>query len=83
MTQNQLDLLTGESQYAITVLVDDLIDQSRRSDLFIKERTAQVFELNNLMRSIQNYSIANWSYLSPGDIELIQEKIVYLSEWRS
>ena len=55
ITQIELDQLCVESQYALTVLVDDFIDQYKRGDLLLKRRGAQVLNLNNLMRSIQNY----------------------------
>ncbi len=82
LTQIELDELCVESQYALTVLVDDFIDMYRRSDIFLKSRAAQLFDLNCLMRSIQDFNLAKWTDLSQDDIEKIKEKMVYLAEWR-
>ena len=82
ITQIELDELCIESQYALTVLVDDFIDQYQRSDIFLKRRAAQLLDLNCLMRSIQDYNLANWNDLTQDDIESIKERIVYNSEWR-
>jgi len=82
ITQLELDELCIESQYALTVLVDDFIDQYQRSDIFLKRRAAQLLDLNCLMRSIQDYNLAIWTDLTQDDIEKIKEKIVYNAEWR-
>ena len=82
MTQIELDELCVESQYALTVLIDDFIDIYRRSDIFLKRRAAQLLDLNCLMRSIQDYNMADWTDLTQDDIESIKEKIVYNSEWQ-
>ena len=82
ITQIELDELCVESQYALTVLVDDFIDMYRRSDIFLKRRAAQLLDLNCLMRSIQDYNLAGWTDLIQDDIESIKERIVYNSEWR-
>ena len=82
MTQTELDELCVESQYALTVLVDDFIDMYQRSDIFLKKRAAQILSLNNLLRSIKDYNLANWQDLSQDDIEKIKEKIVCLAGWR-
>lgn len=82
LVQQNLDELCLETQYALTVLIDDYIDQSGREDIFLKRRTAQILELNNLMRSVQNYNLTLWRDLTQDDIEKIKEKIVFRSEWR-
>jgi len=82
ITQIELDELCVESQYALTVLVDDFIDQYQRSDIFLKRRAAQLLALNDLMRSVQNYNLINWTDLIQDDIERIKERIVFNSEWR-
>lgn len=82
ITQTELDELCVQSQYAVTVLVDDFIDQYQRGDLFLKRRGAQLFNLNNLMRSIQHFDLAVWGDLSQEDFEKIKERIVFHSEWR-
>ena len=82
ITQIELDELCVESQYALTVLIDDFIDQYRRSDIFVKRHAAQLLDLNCQMRSIQDYNLASWPDLTQDDIESIKERIVYNSEWR-
>jgi hypothetical protein len=82
ITQTELDELCVESQYALTVLIDDFIDIYRRSDILLKRRAAQLLDLNCLMRSIQDYNLAIWRDLSQDDIELIKERIVCNYEWR-
>jgi CRISPR/Cas system type I-B associated protein Csh2 (Cas7 group RAMP superfamily) len=82
ITQTELDELCVESQYALTVLVDDFIDMYQRSDIFLKRRASQLLDLNCLMRSIQNYNLARWTDLTQDDIEKIKERIVCNSEWR-
>ena len=82
LVQQNLDQLCLETQYALTVLIDDYIDQYSREDIFLKCRTAQILELSNLMRSVQNYNLTNWTDLSQQDIEKIKERIVFNSEWR-
>jgi hypothetical protein len=58
ITQTELDELCVESQYALTVLIDDFIDQYQRSDIFLKRPAAQLLDLNCLMLSIQDYRSA-------------------------
>jgi hypothetical protein len=82
MTQTELDLLCCMAQYAITELVNDLVDMRKRAEIDIKRRFAQILGLNSLMRSIQDYDLANWDNLTDADIQVIKEKIVALADWR-
>lgn len=81
-TQTEIDNLCLSAQSALVLLMNDFVVMCRRKDLYLKKRFAQMLQLNNLMRSVQDYDYANWSFLTDAEFQEIQEKILYLSEWR-
>ena len=80
--QTEVDQLCIMAQNAICVLVQDFIEMYRHNDIFLENRAAQLLGLNSLMISIQHYDLTNWNNLSQDNIETIEEKLVYLSDWR-
>lgn len=82
MTQTEIDELCVMAQNAITVLVQDFILMYKGNDIWLQKRAAQLLGLNSCMLAIKDYDLANWTDLSTDDLEIIKEKIVWLSDWR-
>jgi len=94
MTQAEMDDLCVMAQHALTVLIDEYIPMYRNKDIFLEGRSAQLLGLNSLMLATQDYYLTvptvgtagtnpvAWDYFTTDELETIQEKIIFLSEWR-
>lgn len=82
MTQTELDQLCLMAQHAITVLINDFISLYRRQEINLKVYFAKVSAVNDLMRSIQHYSLEDWTNLTDDDLLQIKSQLTYLSDWR-